>query len=213
MCFGRIMPFFRCILLPPDYLLILPTARFFCFRRTKVTPKAKIMDEVAVGRAMARISYEIVERNRGFENICIFGVKRRGVYLARMLGENINKFWNTEVPIGDLDVTRHRDDLTDEDKRSNAGQSYFPCDIKDKTVIIVDDVLYTGRTARAAKETVFAYGRPRSVQYVVLIDRGHRELPIRPDYIGKNVPTSENEVVKVLFNELDGESGVYICDK
>lgn len=178
-----------------------------------MTPKAKIMDEVAIGRAMARISYEITERNRGVENICIFGVKRRGVYLARMLSENIKKFWGNEVPTGDLDVTYHRDDLTDEDKRSNAGQSYFPCDIKDKIVIIVDDVLYTGRTARAAMETVFAYGRPKSVQYVALIDRGHRELPIRPDYIGKNVPTSENEVVKVLFNELDGESGVYICDK
>ena len=176
-------------------------------------PKAKIMDETAIRRAMARISHEIVERNQGLEDICIFGVKRRGVNLARMLCANIKSFWNVEVPCGDLDVTCHRDDLTDEDKLANAGQSFFPCDIRDKIVIIVDDVLYTGRTARAALETVFSYGRPRAVQFVALIDRGHRELPLRPDYVGKNVPTSQTETIRVELDGTQREPGVYIYDR
>ena len=176
-----------------------------------MTPKTKIMDEVALGRAVGRISHEIMERNQGLEDVCIFGIKRRGVPLAKMLCDNIERFFGMRVPLGELDVTIHRDDLTDEDKRANAGQSELPCSIQDKTVIIVDDVLYTGRTARAALETVFAFGRPRAVQFVALIDRGHRELPLRPDYIGKNVPTAKNETVRVLFKETHGESGVYIC--
>lgn len=175
-------------------------------------PKAKIMDDIAVNRAISRIAHEIDERNRGFENMVIFGVKRCGVPLSQMLCENIKKTWEIDVPLGKLDVTFHRDDLNDEDKKKNAGQCEFPCDIEGKTVIIVDDVLYTGRTARAAIETVFALGRPKSLQYVVLVDRGHRELPIRPDYVGKNVPTSKSEVVKVNM-ENDGITGVFICDK
>lgn len=177
-----------------------------------MVPKAKIMDEVAIRRAVARISHEIMERNQGLDNVCIFGVKRRGVPLAKMLCDNIKNFWNIDVPCGNLDVTRHRDDLTDEDKLANAGQSDFPCDIQNKTVIIVDDVLYTGRTARAAMETVFSYGRPQMVQVVALVDRGHRELPLRPDYVGKNVPTAQNEVIRVQLEDIDGETGVFICD-
>lgn len=175
-----------------------------------MTPKTKIMDEVALGRAVGRITHEIMERNQGLEDVCIVGVKRRGVPLAKMLCDNIARFWDVEVPMGELDVTCHRDDLTDDDKRANAGQSDLPCSIQDKTVIIVDDVLYTGRTARAALETVFTFGRPRAVQFVALIDRGHRELPLRPDYVGKNVPTAKNETVRVLYRESDGETGVYI---
>lgn len=175
--------------------------------------KVKIMDDIAVCRVMARISHEIIERNQGVSNVCIFGVKRRGVPLAKMLCENIKKFCDTDVPMGILDVTNHRDDLTDEDKRKNAGHSVFPCDIEDKTVIIVDDILFTGRTTRAAIETIFSYGRPKCVQHVVLIDRGHRELPIRPDYVGKNVPTSKNERIKLMVSEIDGETGVYICSE
>ena len=177
-----------------------------------MTPKARIMDEVAVGRAMARIAHEIIERNQGAEQICLLGVKRRGVPLARLLGQNIQRFWQQSVPVGALDVTVHRDDLMDADKLANAGQSAFPCSIQDKTVIIVDDVIFTGRTARAALETVFSYGRPRAVQLVVLVDRGHRELPIRPDYVGKNVPTARSEKIAVRLRETDGETGVYICD-
>lgn len=172
--------------------------------------KTRIMDNVAVGRAMTRISHEIIERNQGIEDICILGVKSRGVSLARMLSKNIKKFFDIDVPFGIIDVTKHRDDLKDEAKKKNAGQSKFPEDIKDKNVIIVDDVLYTGRTTRAAIEAVFSYGRPKKIQLVVLVDRGHRELPFKADYVGKNVPTSKNEHVKVLMEDIDGETGVFI---
>ncbi len=175
-----------------------------------MTPKTRIMDDMAVSRAVGRIAHEIMERNQGLDDVCVLGVKRRGVPLAKMLCEQLERFFGVRVPLGELDVTFHRDDLTDEDKRKNAGQSTLPVSIQDKTVIIVDDVLYTGRTARAALETVFAFGRPRAVQFVVLVDRGHRELPLRPDYIGKNVPTAKSETVRVLFSDMDGEGGVYI---
>ena len=175
--------------------------------------KAKIMDELAVRRAMARMTHQIIEQNDGVDNICLLGVKRRGIPLARMLAENIEKFEGVQVPVGYLDVTRHRDDLSDAAKDELAGDCHFPCPINDMRVIIVDDVLYTGRTARAAMESVFAYGRPKSLQYAVLVDRGHREVPIRADYVGKNVPTSQTELVSVMVEEFDGETGVYICDE
>lgn len=174
--------------------------------------KALIMDETAVRRAMARITHEVIERNKGAESVCLLGVKRRGIPLARMLAENIQKFEGVTVPCGHLDITLHRDDLSDTAKSAAAGECHIPCDIREKTVIIVDDVMYTGRTARAALEAVFAAARPREVQLAVLVDRGHRELPIRPDYVGKNLPTSKNEIVDVLIDEFDGENGVYICD-
>ena len=175
--------------------------------------KAMVMDEAALSRAMARITHEIIERNRGAEEICLLGVKRRGIPLASMLAENIRRFEGVDVPLGHLDITLHRDDISEEDKQGTAGACHIPCDIREKTVIIVDDVLYTGRTARAALEALFAYDRPRAVQLAVLIDRGHRELPIRPDYVGKNVPTAKSEFIAVAVREIDGESGVYICDE
>lgn len=174
--------------------------------------KSKIMDEVAVSRAMARITHEIIEKNNGAENVILLGVKRRGVPLSAILAENIKKFENIAVPVGYLDITKHRDDLSDADKQT-AGECHFPCDITDKTVIIVDDVLFTGRTARAAIESVFAFGRPKALQLAVLIDRGHRELPIRADYVCKNVPTSLGEKVLVRLPEIDGETGVFIAEK
>ena len=174
--------------------------------------KALIMDETAVRRAMARITHEVIERNRGVESVCLLGVKRRGIPLARMLAENIEKFEGISVPCGYLDITSHRDDLSDSAKSAATGECHIPSDIREKTVIIVDDVMYTGRTARAALEAVFTAARPREVQLAVLVDRGHRELPIRPDYVGKNLPTSKNEIVDVLIDEFDGENGVYICD-
>ena len=177
-----------------------------------MTPKATVMDKEALLRAVARITHQVIEKNCGVDDVCILGVKSRGVPLAKMLCENISRFAGADVPMGYIDITRHRDDISDEDKRSCAGESSIPCDITDKNVIIVDDVLYTGRTSRAAIESVFSYGRPKSVQLLVLIDRGHRELPIRPDYVGKNVPTSKSETVRVLFDEIDGDTGVYICD-
>ncbi len=174
--------------------------------------KAQIMDETAISRAMARITHEIIERNRGVGNICLLGVRRRGVPLATMLAENIKRFEETEVPCGYLDITKHRDDLTEEEKRRAVAECHFPCDIRERTVIIVDDVMYTGRTARAALESVFAFARPQAVQLAVLVDRGHRELPIRADYVGKNVPTARSETVQVRLSEVDGRTGVYICD-
>lgn len=175
--------------------------------------KSKIMDEVALTRAMARITHEIIEKNNGAEDVILLGVKRRGVPLSKILAENIEKFENIKVPVGYLDITKHRDDLSDADKQTLAGECHFPCDITDKTVIIVDDVLYTGRTARAAIESVFAFGRPKNLQFAVLIDRGHRELPIRADYVCKNVPTAHSEKVLVRFPEIDGETGVFIAEK
>ena len=174
--------------------------------------KAQIMDATAVSRAMARITHEIIERNQGVGNICLLGVKRRGIPLAAMLAENIKRFEGVEVPLGYLDITKHRDDLTEEQKEDTGAECHFPCDIREKNVIIVDDVMYTGRTTRAALEAVFHFARPQAVQLAVLVDRGHRELPIRPDYVGKNVPTSRNETVAVRLDEVDGETAVYICD-
>ena len=174
--------------------------------------KTMILDEAAVGRALARITHEIIERNRGAENICLLGVKSRGVPLSKRLAENIKRFEGVEVPLGYLDITLHRDDLSEQDKQGVESSCFIPCDIRDKTVIIVDDVLYTGRTARAALEAIFANGRPSAVQLAVLVDRGHRELPIRPDYVGKNVPTSKSEKIAVAVKDHDGEEGVYICD-
>lgn len=168
-----------------------------------------LMDETAVKRALARITHELIERNKGASNICLLGVKTRGVPLAQMLAENVKRFEGVDVPLGYLDITLHRDDIPKEDKLSG-GECHFPCDVTDKTVIIVDDVMYTGRTARAAIEATFAYGRPKELQFAVLIDRGHRELPIRPDYVGKNVPTSKEEVVAVSVDSIDKETCVYI---
>ncbi|MBQ7347227.1 MAG: bifunctional pyr operon transcriptional regulator/uracil phosphoribosyltransferase PyrR [Clostridia bacterium] len=174
--------------------------------------KAQIMDATALSRAMARITHEIIERNQGVGNICLLGVKRRGIPLAAMLAENIKRFEGVEVPLGHLDITKHRDDLTEQEKSGMAAECHIPCDIRERTVIIVDDVMYTGRTARAALEAVFAFARPQAVQLAVLVDRGHRELPFRPDYVGKNVPTARSEEVSVRLEEIDGETGVYICD-
>ncbi len=171
--------------------------------------KAQIMDETGIARAMARITHEIIERNQGVGDLCLLGVKRRGIPLAEMLHDNILRFEGVDLPIGYLDITKHRDDLTEEEKKG-AAECHIPCDVREKTVIVVDDVLYTGRTARGAMEAVFSYARPKAIRLAVLIDRGHRELPIRPDYVGKNVPTSKNERVRVLLDEVDGDTGVYI---
>jgi pyrimidine operon attenuation protein/uracil phosphoribosyltransferase len=183
---------------------------FLLFGASAMKKKAEIMDSTGVARAMARITHEIIERNQGAGDICLLGVKSRGVPLSRMLAENIKRFEGVEVPVGLLDITRHRDDLSFEEKQAAAIDCHIPCDVRDKTVILVDDVIYTGRTVRAAMEAVFSHSRPKAIQLAVLIDRGHRELPIRPDYVGKNVPTAQNERIAVLLEECDGQGGVFI---
>ena len=170
--------------------------------------KSVIMDEAAVRRSMTRITHEIIEKNSGVSDLVLLGIRRRGMPLAAMLQENISRFENLDVPIGSIDISLYRDDLTELSAMPAEGASCIPCDITGKRVILVDDVIYTGRTVRAAIEAVFHYGRPRSIQLAVLIDRGHRELPIRPDYVGKNIPTSHTEIVSVMMEEFDGETGV-----
>ena len=170
--------------------------------------KSFIMDEAAVRRSMSRITHEIIEKNSGTAELVLLGIHRRGMPLAAMLQDNIRRFEGHEVPIGSIDISLYRDDLTELSDMPSEGVSNIPCDITGRTVIIVDDVIYTGRTARAAIEAVFHYGRPKSIQLAVLIDRGHRELPIRADYVGKNIPTSHSEVVSVMVDEYDGETGV-----
>jgi pyrimidine operon attenuation protein/uracil phosphoribosyltransferase len=170
--------------------------------------KSVIMDEAAVLRSMTRITHEIIEKNSGVSNLVLLGIRRRGIPLAEMLRSNIERFENRQVPTGSIDISLYRDDLTELSDMPSEGAGHIPCDITGKTVILVDDVIFTGRTARAAIEAVFHYGRPKSIQLAVLIDRGHRELPIRPDYIGKNIPTSHTELVSVMVEEYDGETGV-----
>ena len=170
--------------------------------------KSVIMDEAAVRRSMTRITHEIIEKNSGTSDLVLLGIHRRGMPLAAMLADNIHRFEGRDIPIGSIDISLYRDDLTELSDSPAEGASQIPCDITGKTVIIVDDVIYTGRTARAAIEAVFHYGRPKSIQLAVLIDRGHRELPIRADYVGKNIPTSHTEVVSVMVDEYDGQTGV-----
>ena len=178
--------------------------------------KAQVMDEVAIARSLARITHEIIERNKGVGDVVLMGVRRRGVPLAQTLAANIKRFEGVDVPVGTLDITLHRDDLSAAAKQALAQSSLaqgceLPCDITNRNVIVVDDVLFTGRTARAAMETVFAYGRPSQIQLAVLVDRGHKELPIHADYVGKNIPTSRGESVLVKVPDVDGEAGVFIC--
>lgn len=173
--------------------------------------KALIMDETAMQRAVTRISFEIIERNQGTEDLCLVGIRRRGVILAGRIAGKISSIEGREIPSGALDVSRYRDDL-DTQMARDAALPTLPFDVVDKRVILVDDVLYTGRTVRAAMDAVLDIGRPRSIQLAVLVDRGHRELPIRPDYVGKNVPTSRSEAVRVLVTEYDGENRVIIED-
>ena len=173
---------------------------------------ATLMDAAAVMRALKRISHEIVEKNGGAENLCIVGIKRRGVPLSEIIADNIAAIENVKVKVGTLDITFYRDDLQHISNDPVVSDGSLGFDITGKTVVLVDDVLYTGRPARAAIEAVFSCGRPRSIQFAVLVDRGHRELPIRADYVGKNIPTSRSELVEVRLPEFDGETGVFLMD-
>ncbi len=176
------------------------------------TLKSMLMDETAMARAIMRISHEIVERNKGVEDSVLIGIVTRGAPLARKIRDNIEKIEGNRVETGYVDITLYRDDLSEISDMPKVKKTDVPFSIKNKNVILCDDVLYTGRTARAAMEAVLALGRPKSIQLAVLIDRGHRELPIRADYVGKNIPTSLSEVIAVRFTETDGEECVKLFE-
>lgn len=174
--------------------------------------KATLMDRDSVLRVLKRISHEIVERNNGSDDLYIIGIKRRGVPLADMIAENIALIEGKKPPVGILDITFYRDDLKKEANEPIVHSSNVPFSVENKHVILVDDVLYTGRTVRAALDALNSFGRPASVQLAVLIDRGHRELPIRGDYVGKNVPTSKNEIISVKMPPFEEEASVELYE-
>ena len=176
-------------------------------------PKAVIMDDQAMERAITRIAHEIIERDKGVEDVVLVGIRRRGEPIARMLAEAIARVEGTQVPVGTVDITFYRDDLTHISLDPKLNRTDIPFAIGDRTVVLVDDVLYTGRTARAALDALTRLGRARRIQLAVLIDRGHRELPIRADFAGKNVPTAVTEFVRVAMPDIDGETGVWLCDR
>lgn len=175
--------------------------------------KAQIMDEAAMGRALKRISHEIAERNKGVENVVLVGIKRRGEPLAQQINKNLAAIEGLSVPCGSIDIGFYRDDLSTLAENPLIRRTELPFSVTNRDVVLVDDVLYTGRTARAALEAVLSCGRPRSIQLAVLVDRGHRELPIRADFVGKNLPTSHSELVEVRLPEYDGETGVFLLEK
>ncbi|GAA0612885.1 bifunctional pyrimidine operon transcriptional regulator/uracil phosphoribosyltransferase [Virgibacillus siamensis] len=174
--------------------------------------KTIVLDEAAMNRALTRIAHEIVEKNKGGENLILVGIKTRGVPLATRLQEKISKIEGMTVPIGELDITLYRDDLETKSDDPELKDTNIDVSLDGKKVILVDDVLYTGRTVRAAMDAVMDLGRPSLIQLGVLIDRGHRELPIRADYVGKNIPTSEKEVIVVHLQESDEHDEVGIYD-
>lgn len=175
--------------------------------------KSRILDEAAVGRALMRITHEILEKNNGTDRLCLIGIRTRGVPLAKRIAANIRRIEGTEVPVGSLDITLYRDDLTALTDMPVVHGSDIPFSVEGMHVILVDDVLFTGRTVRAAIEALFRLGRPDAIRLAVMVDRGHRELPIRADYVGKNVPTSLSEAIAVKTAELDGEDAADLVQR
>ena len=182
-------------------------------KTTKQTERRIVMGPQEIRRALTRVAHEIVERNLGTEGLALIGVQRRGVPLARRVAAFIEDFENVAVPVGNLDITLYRDDLATIGPQPVVRATDIPFDITDRVLVVVDDVLYTGRTVRAALDSIIDFGRPRVIQLAVLVDRGHRELPIRADYVGKNLPTSQNEIVDVRLQEHDGEEVVAIRER
>ena len=174
--------------------------------------KTNLLDEKAIKRTLIRISHEIIEKNKGTENIVLVGIKRRGYPLAKRIANNIENIEGVKVPVGYVDITLYRDDITEIKDTPKINSFDLGVDVKGKKVILVDDVLFTCRTVRAAIEAVIDSGRPDTIQLAVLIDRGHKELPIRADYVGKNIPTSRSEIIAVEIEEIDGEDSVKIYE-
>ena len=174
--------------------------------------KAQIMDEQSFERTLVRIAHQIIEKNHGVENICLIGIKTRGIPLARRVAANIKGIEGVDVPVGELDITMYRDDLTRISDTPVLSATDIPFPVAGKTVVLVDDVIFTGRTARAALDAVMDVGRPDRIQLFCMIDRGHAELPIKATYVGKNIPTAHSEVVSVKLSETDGETNVSIYE-
>ena len=179
---------------------------------TVIFDKAEIMDENGIIRAVTRIAHEIIEKNKGVENLVFIGIQRRGVPLAMMIADKIQEVEGKSVPVGILDITFYRDDLSMLYEHPVVNGTKIDFSINDKIIVLVDDVLYTGRTVRAAIDAIMDIGRPKMIQLAILIDRGHRELPIRADYIGKNVPTSRNEIINVKMFDIDKINIVTVSD-
>lgn len=175
--------------------------------------KTRIMDEAALERSLVRIAHQIIEKNDGVDNLCLLGIRTRGVPLSERLAKNICAIEGKSVDVGKLDITLYRDDLSQIAETPLVVGSEIPFSVEGKTVVLVDDVIYTTRTARAAMDAVIALGRPARVQLFALINRGHAEFPIKPDFVGKNIPTSKNEVVAVRLQETDGETAVLLYEK
>jgi len=178
-----------------------------------VKEKAKILDKDTLGRTLTRIAHQILEKNKGVKDLCLIGIRNRGAYMAKRVADCIMRIEGEGVPVGILDITLYRDDLTLIAAQPVVHKTEIGFDITDKNIVLVDDVLYTGRTVRAALDALIDFGRPKSIQLAVLIDRGHREIPIRTDYVGKNIPTSESETIEVRLEEADGKDEVVIIQK
>ncbi len=174
--------------------------------------KSKIVDSGGLQRIITRISHEILEKNKGSNNLVLMGMRTRGEFLANRIFRKLKEIGNMELPLGVLDVTLYRDDFRTRLKQPDVSVSNITFDITQKDIILIDDVLFTGRTVRSALNAIMDLGRPNSIQLFVLVDRGHRELPIRADYVGKNIPTSSDEEIKVKMNEIDGEDAIYLID-
>ncbi len=174
--------------------------------------KSSLFDEKMINRTLFRISNEIIEKNKGASDLVLIGVLTRGLPMAERIRKNIQKIEGSDVPTGSIDITLYRDDLSELSDKPIVNATSFDFDIKDKNVILLDDVIFTGRTVRAALDAILAIGRPKTIQLAVLVDRGHRELPIRADYVGKNVPTSFNEIIAVKFIEIDGVDGIDLLE-
>jgi len=175
--------------------------------------KSQVLDKEGIKKTLFRIANEILEKNKTIESLVIIGIRYRGAYLAERIASYIGEIKGKEVPVGTLDITLYRDDLTQVAEQPVIHETEIDFDVDGKTIILVDDVLYTGRTVRCALDELIDFGRPRSIQLAVLVDRGHRELPIRPDYVGKNIPTSLKEAVEVFLEETDKREGVIIGEK
>lgn len=170
----------------------------------------QIINSEEMNRAIIRIAHEILERNKGAERVVLIGIRTGGAILAKRFQDQIRSIEAQEIPLGLLDITLYRDDLTEIGPQPNVGETEIDFDVSGKKAVLVDDVLFTGRTIRCALDALIDFGRPESIQLAVLIDRGHRELPIKPDYVGKNIPTAKGEKVIVKFKEQDGEDGVHV---